>query len=141
MKKIIFLCFLLLISTNALASSNKNVLDFQVISSKTLGKDTIEIKVKITNLTNKHISDAHVTCILEDEKGKEITSQKHNVSKSSEGGLLPNKSTYFTYILFGDPSKAKSISFQYEVYVYEDGRVFKGKPFTYEGNRQGEGRP
>jgi len=77
----------------------EKILDFKVISSQSLGNTMAEVKVKITNLTNKGISNAQVTCILKGKDGKEIAFQKHYAIKSTEGGLAAKQSTYFTYII------------------------------------------
>lgn len=75
------------------------ILEINPISTQAIGATMAEVKIKIKNLTNKDISSAQITCILENKDGEEIGFQKHYVIKSTENGLGAHQSTYFTYII------------------------------------------
>jgi len=79
--------------------SQDKILEINPISTQPIGNTMAEVKIKITNLTNKDISSAQVTCVLENKEGQEIGFQKHYIIKSTENGLGAYQSTYFTYII------------------------------------------
>jgi uncharacterized protein YgiM (DUF1202 family) len=93
---------------------SKATLKFDVIKTSGLGKTMVEVQVKITNNTAKHIHNAQVTCILSNSNRREIAFQRHYAIKSTEGGLAPHRSTYFTYIVDCNYSQVHYVSFQIE---------------------------
>jgi hypothetical protein len=86
-------------------------LRFDVVSTERLG-EYVEVKVKITNVSGQHVNSANVTCVLLDRAGEEITFKTHYAVKSSEGGLAPRESTYFTYTMAADYSQVASVRFK-----------------------------
>ena len=114
MKK--FISFLLLVFATQFVFAEG--LTINTVSFGSYGDTMVSVKVKITNNTNKHIKKAEVTCILLDNEQKEITFQKHYVVKSFEGGLEPNKSIYFEYVIDADPNKVQYAKYQIDQIKY-----------------------
>jgi hypothetical protein len=85
-------------------------LRFDIVSTEDYGA-YVYVKVEITNVSQKRVDKANVTCVLYDKTGKEIGFQTHYVVKSREGGLAPGATTYFTYIVNGDYSRTARVGF------------------------------
>ncbi len=94
--------------------SISNPLEFDVVSTKRYGEEMLGVKVKITNISNRHINSCDATCILQDAQGKKLTFQRHYVIKSIDGGLPPGASTYFEYVIDVRPELVKGVSFHIE---------------------------
>ncbi len=90
-----------------------NLLEFDIISKEDYNEMT-GIKVKITNISKKHINSCYATCILKNAQGKELSFESHYVIKSRNGGLSPGASTYFEYAIEVRSRIVKYISFQIE---------------------------
>lgn len=94
--------------------SDADQLQFKVIQSEEL-IGMISVKVKITNISNKHINGAYVTCVCLDQNKEEIAFQSHYVIKSTEGGLKAGRSVYFQYVInVKNPSRVKYFVFNIE---------------------------
>ena len=97
--------------------SEKSPLKFDVIYTEKL-TGMLTVKVKITNTSGRKIETAEVTCILLNKYKEEIAFEKHYVI-DSDVGLLPNDSTYFTYVIsVEDPDEAEYVKFKIEKVYY-----------------------
>jgi len=94
--------------------SISNQLEFDVVSYKRYGEEMLGVKVKITNISNRHVNSCDATCILQDAQGEKLTFQRHYVIKSIDGGLSPGASTYFEYVIDVRPELVKGVSFHIE---------------------------
>jgi len=126
MKKtgVLLFCLFLLIALDVMADNTssqspavKKQLGFDLIGPRDYGNNFVGVKVRVTNLTDRHIDNAQAGCTLQDENNEEISYEKHYVIKSDEGGLAANTSKeymFFLYNNFGDYNKIKHIVFQAE---------------------------
>jgi len=89
-------------------------LKFQVITTKDYGQEMIGIQIKITNISKRHINRCEATCILQDARNKDLAFERHYVIKSIDGGLAPNTSTYFEYVIDCNPALVKQALFHIE---------------------------
>ncbi len=97
--------------------SEKSPLKFDVIYTEKL-TGMLTVKVKITNTSGRKIRTAEVTCILLNKYKEEIAFEKHYVI-DSDVGLLPNDSTYFTYVIsVEDPDEVEYVKFKIEKVYY-----------------------
>ena len=118
------LCLFLLISLDVMADDANlqsravtNQIRFDLIGPKDFSNVFVGVKVKVTNLTDRHIDNAQGSCILRDENNDEISFEKQYVIKSDEGGLAPHKTKEYMFYLynnFGDFNKIKHIVVQPE---------------------------
>ena len=88
-------------------------LEVDIIKSERLG-GYYSIKIKITNSGNRDIHNALATCILLDQNEQEIDFKKHYVIKSTEGGLVVGRSTYFTFSIGPINQEATSVKIKWD---------------------------
>ncbi len=94
-------------------------LAFEIIKTQPVGEQTTEVQVKIKNVSSKTINMAEVTCKAMDKAGETIEFKKQMVIKRSEGGLLRQDETYFTFLLDVDYYLVESFSFRLGTIEYK----------------------
>jgi len=73
----------------------------------------MSVKVKIINNSGKKINNCFLTCILMDDKKKEIGFDTSYVIQRGEGGLNSNDYNYCEIMIFIDkPERVKYIAFK-----------------------------
>lgn len=102
------------LTTGTEKKSISNPLEFDVVSSENYGGETLGVKVKITNISNRHINLCEATCILQDAKGEQLTFDRNYIINSADGGLAPGASTYFEYVINVRPELVKGVLFNIE---------------------------
>lgn len=105
MKILTFTLIIVLLGTVLFA---KTPLEFKLISIEEMG-EYVFVKVKIKNISEKHINRARVACILLDANKNEITFEEHYVIKATEGGLHSGGETYFNYSIRAPYSEIKFV--------------------------------
>jgi hypothetical protein len=91
-----------------------NPLEFQVVTTKSYGREMVGVQVKITNVSNRHINSCDVSCIVQDAKGKDLGFERNYVISSIDGGLEPGAFTYFEYVIDSRPELVKNVLFHIE---------------------------
>ncbi len=93
------------------APKKQSPLEFRAIKTEQVG-DMVIVQVKVTNTSGRHIKSCEVTCVILDEKERELGFDKHYAVKVTEGGLPPEASNYQQF--FFNAVKASDIRyFQY----------------------------
>ena len=93
-------------------------LQIDVISSKSYGSTMTGVKIKITNISGKHIQRAEMTCIAKNDSGREVDFAKHYVIRSLDGGLANGNTTYFNYVLDVNRNLVSTVHFKIENISY-----------------------
>jgi hypothetical protein len=75
--------------------------------------ETINVDVKVTNTSLRHISNAIVTCIAWDKVGSETGYQKRDIvyGEPFDNGVAPGSSIYTSFIVAGDATQVDHFSF------------------------------
>lgn len=105
--------------TSTQMSGSTGPLSIEIIKEESLGNEMVEVQIKVTNISDKDIHNAIMTCVAENSSGRPLDYKKHYVIKSSEGGLNSGNSTYFTYILDANPGLVANAVFQIDNIKYK----------------------
>jgi len=92
------LLLLTVLSCTDVRESKQPQLRIEIVSSREVGS-MVEVKVKFTNVSDKHINSAKGTAIIYDKNHNEIGFQEDYVIKSTEGGLKPNATARHSFIV------------------------------------------
>jgi len=90
-----------------------NALGFEIIALRKRNSDDpqfahVKVSVKITNISGKHIKNGEVTCVMQDDTGKNVAIQKKTVILEMYGGLAPGRSLYEDFTLYTYPLNMSS---------------------------------
>lgn len=89
-----------------------NALGFEIIAVRKRNEDDqyshVIVSVKITNISGKHIKNGDVTCVMQDDTGKNVAIVKEAVIFEIEGGLAQGRSIYHDFTLYTYPLNMSS---------------------------------